>query len=1004
MNLHQRPLVVLLALAALTLAASAQTKAKPAPAPDPSLAAIRADFVNPPDAAKPMVRWWWFGPAVVKPEILFELQQMKNDGIQGAEIAFVYPEVLDDPTHDLKNLTFLSPEMLEDVNYAQSEGRKLGLRIDVTLCSGWPYGGPATTLDEAVGSLRTVEVPVAAGATSVAVPALATGKTFEEVAKLKFRIDGKPVLALGDKIVSASIANTAQPVADKPAAGDDAGRGRNAAPRPPSWDLASAQPLVASGDSIAVTPSDKPRVALFFVSSHTGQQVKRAAVGAEGYVLDPFSHDAVATHLRAVGEPLLSAFGSTPPYAIFSDSLEAFGADWTPSLPAEFQKRRGYDLIPHLPELVAGGTPAAETVRHDYGRTLTELVNENYLTQINDWATAHNTRFRSQTYGEPAVSFSSQNLVGLAEGENPSWRAFSTLRWATSANHVFNHNVTSGETFTWLHSPVFRATPLDMKAEVDIDFLSGENLIFCHGWPYSAPVGEVPEPGWSLYAAAVFNDHNPWHPVMPSVTAYIARISQLLRQGQPANQVAILLPTDDAWASFAPARTSVTGAMSKLVTPALMSAILSAGYNVDFIDADAIDKVGLGSHQIVILPPTDRIPVTTLRKIAAFTAAGGKAIAVGHAPSIDPEGKSLPELTRLSKQLFTPTKSTLVADTASLPAALTKAAKPDFQIAATDDATRAQVGFIRRKLASADLYFVTNTGNTPVETTATFATAHKFAEAWNPDSTLATPAKTAAQSLTLAPYESRVFVISDVPSAGQTAARPAAKPAMAAKPADKPELSPDDRGMIINISGAWKINFVSLGKSVDEMVLRDWIADPDTLHFSGEAVYARDLRLNSDIKLLTEHDRPVYFEIDGGKPETPAARPGSGMHATFDPPLHEAALLVVNGRPAGAFWHPPYRVEIGKLLKPGLNSFQLHVFNTALNAWSALPPRDYKPLIAKYGDRFQMQDLDRVAPISSGVTGDMNLVMEPNYGAASTPAPKSPAKPVAKPAAKPESK
>ncbi len=264
---------------------------------------------------------------------------------------------------------------------------------------------------------------------------------------------------------------------------------------------------------------------MLFYSSHTGQQVKRAAVGAEGWVLDPFSHQAVATHLQKVGEPLVKAFGDTPPYAIFSDSLEAYGADWTPNLPAEFQKRRGYDLLPHLPELVAGGAPSAEKVRHDWGQTLTELVNENYLTQINNWAIAHHTKFRSQTYGEPAVTFSSQRLAALPEGEGPQWRAFSTLRWATSANHVFGNNVTSGETFTWLHSPVFRATPLDMKAEADIDFIMGENQIIGHGWPYSPPDQKVPEPGWSLYAAASFNDHNPWHPVMPDVTRYIQRIS-----------------------------------------------------------------------------------------------------------------------------------------------------------------------------------------------------------------------------------------------------------------------------------------------------------------------------------------------------------------------------------------------------------------------------------------------------------------------------------------------
>src|SRR6202522_256059 len=114
------------------------------PKPDP-LAALRAGFLNPPDDARPMVRWWWFGAAVVKPEILRELQQMKADGIGGAELAFEYPLVLDDPAKNLKNLPFLSPELLDDIRYAQTEGHKLGLRIDLTLGSGWPYGGPNTS-------------------------------------------------------------------------------------------------------------------------------------------------------------------------------------------------------------------------------------------------------------------------------------------------------------------------------------------------------------------------------------------------------------------------------------------------------------------------------------------------------------------------------------------------------------------------------------------------------------------------------------------------------------------------------------------------------------------------------------------------------------------------------------------------------------------------------------------------------------------------------------------
>ena len=131
-----------------------------------SIENLRKIFQSPPDSAKPMVRWWWFGTAVEKPEILRELQQMKADGIAGAELAFVYPEVLDDPAKGLKNLPFLSPGMLDAVTYAQVEARKLGLRIDVTLCSGWPYGGADTPIGEAAGTLRTLEIPLPASATS----------------------------------------------------------------------------------------------------------------------------------------------------------------------------------------------------------------------------------------------------------------------------------------------------------------------------------------------------------------------------------------------------------------------------------------------------------------------------------------------------------------------------------------------------------------------------------------------------------------------------------------------------------------------------------------------------------------------------------------------------------------------------------------------------------------------------------------------------------------------
>ena len=135
-----------------------------------------------------MMRWWWFGLAVEKPEIRRELEQMKADGIGGVELAFVYPQVVDDPAKGLVNEPFLSRPMLDNVSYAASEGRRLGLRLDVTLGSGWPYGGPATTLAEAAGCLRVAELPVAPGATSLPPFQLAEGESVVSISL----VDGEP--------------------------------------------------------------------------------------------------------------------------------------------------------------------------------------------------------------------------------------------------------------------------------------------------------------------------------------------------------------------------------------------------------------------------------------------------------------------------------------------------------------------------------------------------------------------------------------------------------------------------------------------------------------------------------------------------------------------------------------------------------------------------------------------------------------------------------------------
>jgi len=194
----------------------------------------------------------------------------------------------------------------------------------------------------------------------------------------------------------------------------------------------------------------------------------------------------------------------------------------------------------------------------------------------------------------------------------------------------------------------------------------------------------------------------------------------------------------------------------------------------------------------------------------------------------------------------------------------------------------------------------------------------------------------------------------------------------------------------VDISTAWKVTFTGLNKTVDQPTPTDWIADPSTVHYSGEAIYSRD------VELKTLPITAMYLVVAGGKalpggPNAPQApepralgpdglpnplitRPEPRNFGYYAAPIREAALVTINGKSAGALWHPPYRLDVSRLLKPGMNHIEIHIYNTALNAWSALPPHDYAPLIAKYGDRFQMQDLNKVEPVSSGLLGAVQLV------------------------------
>jgi hypothetical protein len=917
-----------------TLLTAVAGLAQPASSPlEPSIAALHEAFAHPPADCRIMMRWWWFGPAATKPELKRELEQMKAAGIGGVEIATLYPLALDDPTSGFHNYSFVSDEHIDALRYAAEEARRLGLRVDVTLGSGWPFGGPHIPVTQAAGSLRVESIAVSRGSESVAVPPMEAG----------------------EELIAAFLTS-----------------GTN-----PTLDMKTTRALpIPAGPRLSLPENGADgRAVLFFISSRTGMMVKRPAQGASGFVLDHYDSNAIQNHLRAVGDRLLSAFGDHPPYAVFSDSLEDYGSNWTPNLLAEFRRRRDYDLAPLLPALVRDIGPDTAAVRHDWGQTLTELANDNFLEPMHTWAHDHHTQLRSQTYGFPPVTLSSNRYEDLPEGEGKAtvsmWREFSDTRWAASAGHLFNHSVISSETWTWLHSPAFRATPLDMKAEADLHFLQGINQLVGHGWPYSPEVAG--EPGWRMYAAGALNAHNPWFVVMPDLSAYLQRVSYALRQGKHDNDVALLLPNDDVWASFTTnlqknkpptsaggfdetgSNNTIDESMSRFIGNEVIAQVLDAGFNLDFVDADAIDSVGI-PYKVLILPGVNRLPLQTYQKVMEFAQKGGIVIATRSLPATAPGLSHATQITSqigsISQALFHGSVSTahFVPEERNLGAALAGWLKPDFVVTPRTP----EVGFLHRHLENGDLYFVANTANHPQNVRASFRSSAAHAEIWDPFSGKTEGISDPTQvQLHLQPYESRILYFSNeplTPSAAQT----------------------QTAGKRTDLTHNWKVTFSSSDQSIEMPTLTSWSDNPRLRYYSGIATYQKTISIPA---ADTTPGHTVTLDFGEGIPvPIPSPLPRFNMRAYLEGPVREAAQVYVNNQLAGYVWHPPYRLDLSPFIKIGSNELRIEVGNTAINSLAGQSLPNFRLLYDRFGKLFEPQDMHDLEPLLSGITGQLTLI------------------------------
>ncbi|HEY6337275.1 MAG TPA: glycosyl hydrolase, partial [Candidatus Sulfotelmatobacter sp.] len=334
----------------ITLAANAQ-----------SLDQLRREFADPPKAMRPMVRWWWPGGDVTADELRREVRVLDEAGFGGAEIqAFRIGLKTDMPADVAARVNdYPTPSFYHKMRAAAEEAHDRGLFLDVTLGSGWPFGGgEAITPELASIELRFTRQNLSGPShfherILIPPPRPTAGMNLARLSGLssaELPPGWQQRLQDRTRIVAVLAMSGTEPVVEIREGG------LSPAPRPEvktSGHLDSRSVQILTGQLLADgtlnwdVPSGQWQLFVFFQ-----QPVETRVIGAVGtgpqLVLDHMNRAALEAHLKRISEaagPEIASFYGKSVRAGFCDSLEVESEIyWSDNFLSEFRKRRGYDL------------------------------------------------------------------------------------------------------------------------------------------------------------------------------------------------------------------------------------------------------------------------------------------------------------------------------------------------------------------------------------------------------------------------------------------------------------------------------------------------------------------------------------------------------------------------------------------------------------------------------------------------------------------------------------
>ncbi len=506
----------------------------------------------------PFVRWWWNGDKVEPREIVRELRLLKDAGIGGVEINPIeFPTRFEGDDLGKDSLKWLSGEWIDMLKVAFDEAKSLGMTCDLIVGSGWPFG--AEYLE---GEERSQIVVIAVRKL--------TGPLDYEISKFEIFREADPAVSspFPGRIMELLSLN----LVPDPLTGFD-----------------DIRPLPAGpGNETIKISIPRGKYALYALVKINGfMQVINGAPGATGPVLNHYNVEAVLRYLDRMSDTIEKRIGhlSDNIRALFTDSMELEGSNWSTDIMDQFRKRRGYDLYPYLPFILfktgAMGnvtdfkygvpmSPELEAIvrrmRYDFELTKAELLEERFVKTFAGWCRQLKVKSRAQAYGRGFFPLETSFYYDIPESESwtTNWlkhrvgeempeddyrrgRAYTMInKYVSSAANLTGKRLVSCEEMTDTYT-VFNTTPENLKIGGDQSAITGVTHSVFHGFNYSPP--EAPYPGWIRYGG-YYNENNTWWPYFHLYNEYKARLSAIFQHVTMYTDIAILPPNEDMWGNI----------------------------------------------------------------------------------------------------------------------------------------------------------------------------------------------------------------------------------------------------------------------------------------------------------------------------------------------------------------------------------------------------------------------------------------------------------------------